>query len=66
MLSVLDKIAIILANIGAVNWGLSVLGWNAVEKLIGSWAGTVGSNVIYTLVALAGIWCFVLFFKRGE
>lgn len=59
-----EKTAIILANIGAINWGLTaLLGWNAVESLIGSWAGTMVENIVYTLVAIGGIWGLVLMFR---
>ena len=63
-MSVLNKIALVLANIGAINWGLAVLGWNAVDKLIGSWAGAITANVIYIIVALCGIWGLVQLFKK--
>jgi uncharacterized membrane protein YuzA (DUF378 family) len=51
-----SKTALVLANIGAINWGLDALGWNAVEKLIGSWAGATVELIVYYLVALCGIY----------
>lgn len=58
-----EKVVLVLAAIGAINWGLAELGWNAVEKLIGSWAGTTVVSVVYYIVALCGIWALVKAFK---
>lgn len=58
-----NKTALVLANIGAINWGLSVMGWNAVEKLIGSWS-VMTANIVYVIVALCGIWGLVQVFKK--
>jgi len=59
----LEKVVLALAAIGAINWGLAELGWNAVSKLIGSWAGATVESVIYYIVALCGIWALVKVFK---
>ena len=47
------KTALVLANIGAINWGLQELGWNAVDSLLGfaSWLPTT----VYYIVALCGL-----------
>ena len=47
------KTALVLANIGAINWGLTELGWNAVDNLLGfvNWL----PMIIYYIVALCGI-----------
>ncbi|MBD3247367.1 DUF378 domain-containing protein [Candidatus Pacearchaeota archaeon] len=58
-----SKTAIVLANIGALNWGLNELGWNAVEGLLG-WAGTGTISVVYYLVALCGIYGLYALFKK--
>ena len=60
----LDKTAFILANIGAINWGLNALGWNAVDKLIGSWAGATIAMIVYYIIALCGIWGLVKIFSK--
>ncbi len=60
----LKTTALVLANIGAINWGLATLGWNAVDKLIGSWAGAITASVIYYIVALCGIWGIVELVKK--
>jgi len=56
-----EKTALVLAAIGAINWGLAELGWNAVDKLLGfvSWLPTV----VYYIVALCGIYALVKAFK---
>ncbi|MBP7708469.1 DUF378 domain-containing protein [Candidatus Pacearchaeota archaeon] len=56
------KTALILSAIGAINWGLAKLGWDAVANLIGSWsAGT--ATVVYYIVALCGIYALVAAIK---
>jgi len=58
-----EKTAMILAAIGAINWGLTVLGWNAVELLLG-WAGTIVVNLVYAIVAISGVYSLFLVFKN--
>ena len=50
-----EKLALVLAAVGALNWGLAELGWNLVEAIF-SWAGTMVIAVIYYIVALAGLY----------
>ena len=52
------KTALVLAAIGAINWGLAELGWNAVAALIGSWSPILAS-IVYYIVGLCGIWALV-------
>jgi uncharacterized membrane protein YuzA (DUF378 family) len=49
------KVALVLANIGAINWGLNALGWNAVDSLVVSWAGSTVGMVVYLLVGVCGL-----------
>ncbi|MBS3085260.1 DUF378 domain-containing protein [Candidatus Pacearchaeota archaeon] len=58
-----ENTALVLAAIGAINWGLAELGWNAVEALIGSWAGATVVSVVYYVVALCGIWALIKVFQ---
>ena len=59
----LDKIALILVIIGALNWGaIGLFQFDAVAWLFGGQAAVI-SRIIYTLVALAGIWVISLLFK---
>lgn len=57
-----EKTALVLAAIGAINWGLTELGWNAVDALIGSWS-TIVASIIYYIVGLCGIWALIKVFK---
>ena len=58
-----EKTVMILASIGAINWGLSVLNWNAVEMLLG-FAGQTVINAVYIIVALSGIYSLFLVLKN--
>ncbi|MEX2017626.1 MAG: DUF378 domain-containing protein [Candidatus Pacearchaeota archaeon] len=58
-----EKLALVLAAIGALNWGLAELGWNLVEAIF-SWAGAVVVSIIYYIVALAGLYVLVMAFKK--
>ncbi|MBE6965504.1 MAG: DUF378 domain-containing protein [Oscillospiraceae bacterium] len=59
----LDKIALALVIIGAANWGsIGLFQFDLVATLFGG-QGALLSRIIYTLVALAGIWCISLFFR---
>ncbi len=61
-----DKIALLLVIIGAVNWGLiGVFQFDMVAYLFGG-QGAVISRIIYTLVAAAGLWSISLLFKGDE
>lgn len=62
----LDRISLILVIIGAVNWGsIGLFQFDIVAWLFGG-QGAILSRIIYTLVALAGIWCISLLFRRNE
>lgn len=58
-----EKTALVLAAIGAINWGFEKLGWNLVDKLIGSWAPAVVVTIIYYIVALCGIFALYKAFQ---
>ena len=61
---ILDKIALILAIIGGLNWGsIGIFGFDFVAFLCGG-ADSAISRVVYTLVGLAGLWCVSLLFRR--
>ena len=62
----LDKIALILVIIGAINWGsIGIFQFDIVAWLFGG-QGAIISRIIYTLVALAGIWCISLLFRDKD
>ena len=61
---VLDKLALILVIVGALNWGgIGLFQFDAVAWLFGG-QGAMLSRVIYTLVALAGVWCISMLFRE--
>ena len=63
---VIDRISLILVIIGALNWGsIGLFSFDLVAWLCGGQAAVV-SRIIYTLVALAGIWCISLLFRPRE
>lgn len=63
---VLDKIALTLTIIGALNWGsVGIFGFDCVAFLFGGQLAVL-SRIVYTLVALAGIWCITLLFREAE
>lgn len=60
---IIDRIALIFAIIGGLNWGLvGLFRFDFVAFLFGGQTATV-SRVIYTLVGLAAIWCISLLFR---
>lgn len=59
----IDRIAQILAIIGALNWGgIGLFGFDTVAFFCGGQMSVL-SRVIYTLVGLAGLWCIALLFR---
>ena len=62
----MDTIALILAIIGSVNWGLvGIFRFDLVAWIFGGQAAVI-SRIIYTLVVLAGLWCITLLFRRNK
>ena len=62
----LDRIALIITIIGALNWGsIGLFQFDLVAWIGGGMDGLV-SRIIYTVVALAGIWCLTLVFRARE
>ena len=62
----IDRIALILAIVGALNWGsIGVFGFDFVAYICGGQLSAV-SRVIFTLVGLAGLWCVSLLFRERE
>lgn len=60
----LDKISLALVIIGALNWGsIGLFRFDIVAWIFGGQAAPL-SRIVYTLVALAGIWCISLLFSR--
>ena len=63
---ILDRIALILTIVGALNWGsIGLFSFDIVAWICGG-QGNVVARIIYTVVALAGIWCISLIFRARE
>lgn len=61
----LDKIALVLVIIGGINWGsIGLFQFDIVGWLFGGQAAII-SRIIYTLVALAAVWCISLLFREN-
>ena len=59
----LDKASLVLVIIGALNWGsIGLFKFDLVAWIFGGQAA-IASRIIYTLVALAGIWCISLLLR---
>ena len=62
----LDKIALTLAIVGALNWGgIGLFGFDTVAFLFGGQMAIL-ARVIYALVGLAGLWCVTLLLRNSE
>ena len=62
----LDKLALTLAIVGALNWGsIGLFGFDVVGFLFGGQMAAL-SRVVFTLVGLAGLWCVMLLFRDSE
>ncbi len=63
---ILDKIALVLAIIGGLNWGsIGIFGLDVVAFLFGG-ANSAMSRVVYTLVGLSAVWCISLLFRESD
>ena len=59
----LDKIALALTIVGALNWGsIGLFRFDLVSWIFGGQTAIL-SRIVYTLVALAGVWCISLLFR---
>lgn len=62
----LDRISLILVVLGAINWGsIGLFQFDIVAWIFGG-QGAVVSRIIYSVIALAGIWCLSLLFRENE
>ena len=66
MMMVIDKIALVISIIGALNWGsVGLFSFDAVAWISGG-ATTILARIIYVLVAIAGLWCISMLFREDE
>ena len=60
-MKVIDKIALVLIIIGALNWGLiAIFNFDLVEAIFGDM--TILSRIVYGLVGVSGLWGIKLLF----
>ena len=60
-MKIVDKIALVLIIIGAINWGLiGIFNFNLVDSIFGTMS--VISRIIYGLVGVSGLWRIKLLF----
>ncbi len=65
-MTLIDRIALILVVVGALNWGsIGLFSFDLVAWVSGG-AGTLLARIIYTIVALAGVWCISLIFRSED
>lgn len=62
----LDRICLVLTIIGALNWGSIGIFQFDIVAWICNGSDTLFARIIYTLVALAGIWCISLLFRERD
>jgi len=61
---IIDKIALALVVVGALNWGsVGIFEYDLVAALGGGQTGAL-AKIIYILVAIAGLWCISLLFRN--
>ena len=64
-INTIDWIALVLATIGAINWGLiGLFGFNLVAAIFGGIPALV--VLIYILVGLAGLWLIYLMVRAAQ
>lgn len=62
-MKVIDKIALVLVIIGAINWGLvGIFNFNLVDAIFG--VMSIISRIIYILVGVSGLWAIKLLFDK--
>ena len=60
---IIDRIALLLAIIGGINWGsIGLFKFDIVAFICGG-QGSLVSRIIYTIVGLSALWCVSILFK---
>ena len=63
-MKVLDRIALLLVIIGALNWGaVGLFRFDCVAAIFGGQTVAI-SRVIYALVGISGLWCITLLVRN--
>ena len=65
-MTIINKIALAIAIVGTLNWGLVGLFSFDLVAWISGGASTVLARIIYILVAIAGIWCVSMLFRAND
>ena len=60
IMRIIDRIALALAIIGGINWGSIGLFQFDIVAWIGGGQDAIFSRIVYSLVALAALWCISL------
>ncbi len=64
-MKIVDKIALVLIIIGAINWGLiGFFKFNLVDTIFGEMS--LLSRIIYALVGISGLWGIKLLFDNND
>ena len=62
-MKVIDKIALVLVIIGAINWGfVGIFNFNLVDAIFG--AMSIISRIIYILVGISGLWAIKILLDK--
>lgn len=65
-MTIINKIALILIIVGALNWGaVGLFSFDVVAWLFGG-ATSIISRIIYITISLAGLWCISMLFDTEE
>ena len=60
----MDTLALILSIVDSINWGLvGIFQFDLVAWIFGGQDAII-SRIIYTVIALAGLWCITLLFRK--
>ena len=64
-MKIIDKIALVLIIIGAINWGLiGLFNFNLVTALFGDMS--IISRIVYTIIGISGLWGMKLLFNDKD
>ena len=64
-MKIIDKIALALVIIGAINWGLiGIFNFNLADTIFGTMS--IVSRIIYILVGISGLWAIRLLFIDND
>lgn len=62
----LDRIALVLVIIGALNWlSIGLFQYDVVANIFGG-AATLGSRIVYSIVGIGGLFSLSLLFRNVE